>query len=212
MNRDLLNYEKKYKSLGYNNMAGVDEVGRGSLFGDVVASAVIMPLEESEIIEGVNDSKKITEKNRIILYEKIIEKCICYKTSFIRPSVIDEVNIYNATKMAMKNAIECLNIKPEFIFIDAMKLDIDIENLAIIKGDSKSYSIACASIIAKVERDEFIKKLSIKYPKYGLEKNKGYSTKEHLKALEEFGETDYHRKSFAPIKYKYNNDLFSSKE
>jgi ribonuclease HII len=207
-NNDMFAYENKYKDLGYKFICGVDEVGRGCLFGPLVSASVIMPFDEESIIEGINDSKKLSEKKRNILYKEIIERSISYSVCFIEPSIIDEINIYNATKLAMTNAINNMSVKADFVLIDAMKLDIGIENLPIIKGDSKSYSIASASIIAKVVRDNYIIDIAKKYPFYNLEKNKGYGTKAHIDALEKYGETEEHRKTFAPLKYKYINTLF----
>nr|WP_300370899.1 ribonuclease HII [Brachyspira sp.] len=205
-------YEKEYLSLGYKYICGIDEVGRGCLFGVVTAAAVIMPLELNEdielikenIVEEIDDSKKITAKKREELYYKIIDKALCYSVYSVDSKTIDEINIYNASKLAMTKAVENLSIKPNMLLIDAIKLDTDIKQCSIIKGDSKSYSIGCASIIAKVTRDKMMNELPDFYQKYKVSKNKGYGTKEHIKAIEMYGPSDMHRYSFEPIKSNYN--------
>ncbi|AEM23067.1 ribonuclease HII [Brachyspira intermedia PWS/A] len=211
-------YEREYLSLGYKYICGIDEVGRGCLFGPVTVAAVIMPLElynETElinenIVEGVDDSKKISAKKREELYDKIIDKALCYSIYSVDSKTIDEINIYNAVKLAMVNAINGLNIKPDILLIDAVKLDTDIKQCSITKGDSKSYSIGCASIVAKVYRDRMMNELPDSYQKYKVAKNKGYGTKEHMKYIEMYGPSDMHRYSFEPIKSNYKeteNDL-----
>lgn len=202
-NIDKLKYEKLLILQGYKVIAGIDEVGRGCLFGDVAAAAVIMPLDN--IILGVDDSKKLTEKKREMLYEEIVKNAIAYSVYFVDAKTIDKINIYNATKLAMKNAVKALSVKPEALLIDAVKLNSDIAEISIIKGDLKSYLIGCASILAKVERDRYMKEISKKYPNYKLEKNKGYASKEHLEALKEYGASDEHRKTFSPV-LKYLKD------
>ena len=209
MINDKLKYEKEYLQSGYKYICGIDEVGRGCLFGPVIAAAVIMPLSLNEneninIIEGIEDSKKLTPKKREELSKKIIEKAICYSIYSVSEKIIDEINILNATKLAMIKAIENLKIKPDILFIDALKLDIDIKQISIIKGDLKSYSIGCASILAKVSRDETMNNLPEEYQKYKIYKNKGYGTKEHLEAIEKYGPSDKHRFTFEPIK-SYNH-------
>lgn len=213
---DKFAYEKEYLSLGYKYICGIDEVGRGCLFGPVTAAAVIMPLEldndieiiKENIIEEIDDSKKISSKKREELYDKIINKALCYSIYSVDSNTIDEINIYNAAKLAMINAVNNLNIKPDILLIDAVKLDTDIKQCSIIKGDSKSYSIGCASIIAKVHRDRMMNDLPDCYQKYKVAKNKGYGTKEHIKAIDMYGASDMHRYSFEPIKsnYKKNED------
>ncbi len=188
-------YEKLYSN--YQNIAGIDEVGRGCLFGPVVASCVIMPKDFD--YTGINDSKKLSKKKREMLYEYILEHCICYSTSFVDNQVIDEINILEATKLAMKNALSTMDVNPDFLLIDAVKLDTPIASEAIIKGDTLSYSIACASIIAKVERDNYISKLAKEYPYYSLETNMGYGTKAHIEGMKNHGITKYHRLSFSPV-------------
>lgn len=207
IDNDKLAYEREYLKLGYKYICGIDEVGRGCLFGPVTAAAVIMPLSlenNKDIINGIEDSKKLTAKKREELYEKIIEKSISYSIYSISEKTIDEINILNATKSAMINAVKNLKIKPDILFIDALKIDIDIKQISIIKGDLKSYSIGCASILAKVCRDEIMNNLPEEYQKYKISKNKGYGTKEHLEAIKKYGPSNMHRFSFEPIK-SYNH-------
>lgn len=208
---DKLKYEKEYLKSGYKYICGIDEVGRGCLFGPVTAAAVIMPLslsfnnnENENIIEGIEDSKKLSPKIREELSKKIIEKSIDYSIYSVSEKIIDEINILNATKLAMIKAVENLKIKPDILFIDALELDIDIKQISIIKGDSKSYSIGCASILAKVSRDEMMNNLPEEYQKYKISKNKGYGTKEHLEGIKKYGPSDKHRFTFDPIK-SYNH-------
>lgn len=186
-------YEKD-KNIQY--ICGIDEAGRGPLAGPVVVAAVIMPKES--MIEGVNDSKKISEKKREVLYEQIREEAICYGIGIIEQETIDEINILNATKEGLTNAIKDLEIKPNLILVDALThintLGIPYES--IIKGDAKSYSIAAASILAKVTRDRIMRQLDEIYPQYGFEKHKGYGTKAHIDAIKENGICPIHRKSF----------------
>lgn len=199
---DKLHYEKYYLDLGYKYICGIDEVGRGSLFGEVTACAVIMPLDD-DIIENVNDSKKLTAKKREELYTIITQKALSYSLYSVPANIIDKINIYNAAKLAMLKAVEGLKVKPDMLLIDAMKIDTEIKQESIIKGDLKSYSIACASIVAKVSRDKAMNTLSEKnkeYDKYKISKNKGYGTKEHIEAIKKYGASDLHRLSFEPIK------------
>lgn len=207
INNDKLAYEREYLKLGYKYICAIDEVGRGCLFGPVTAAAVIMPLSlkgNKDIINGIEDSKKLTAKKREELSKKIIEKSISYSIYSISEKTIDEINILNATKSAMINAVKNLKIKPDILFIDALKIDIDIKQISIIKGDLKSYSIGCASILAKVCRDEIMNNLPEEYQKYKISKNKGYGTKEHLEAIKKYGPSNMHRFSFEPIK-SYNH-------
>lgn len=191
---DLLQYENELVNKGYKLIAGVDEVGRGPLAGPVCVACVIMDLEN--IVEGVNDSKKLSEKKREKLYPLILERAISYNICLVDPKTIDEINILNATKLAMKRAVEGLEITPDIVLIDAVKLDLNVETMPIIHGDALSYSIGCASIVAKVYRDHLMNEYAKEYPQYGFDRNKGYGTKEHIQALKEFGKTPIHRESF----------------
>jgi len=191
-------FENDLISKGHKLIAGCDEVGRGPLAGPVVAAAVI--LDPFNPIEGLNDSKKLSEKKRLELSKEIIKKAIDYKITYIYPKEIDEINIYQASKKAMITSINSLQVLPSFILSDAMPLnEIDIPHLSIIKGDTKSATIAAASIIAKVERDNYMIELGKKYPMYGFEKHKGYPTKAHLEALRKYGVLDIYRKTYKPV-------------
>ena len=204
----MLKIEQELWNKGYKNIACIDEVGRGCLAGSVIACAVIMP--EGLIIEGVNDSKKLTPKKRDKLYDIIKESAVAIGIGEISCKIIDEVNIKNATHLAMKQAIENLKDKegnkyvPDHLLIDAEKLNVDIPQLNIIKGDEKCHGIAAASIIAKVTRDRMMEELDKKYPAYKFAKNKGYGTKEHVKSLLECGPSDIHRNTF--LKKILNHD------
>ena len=193
---ELSKFEKEYFEKGYNLIAGIDEAGRGPLAGPVVAAAVILP--KGCLIEGVNDSKKLSEKKREKLYDDIIENAIAWGVGIKDNNVIDEINILEATRLAMHEAIENLQVKPDFIFIDAeKKVDTDkIPYLPIIKGDALSISIAAASIIAKVTRDRIMSQWDEVYPQYGFAKHKGYGTAEHISAIKEYGLCPLHRLSF----------------
>lgn len=194
--QELSKYEEEYFAKGINLIAGIDEAGRGPLAGPVVAAAVILP--KHALIEGVNDSKKISEKKREKLYDDIINTAVAWGVGIVDNNVIDEINILNATRLAMHNAIEELAIKPEFILIDAeKKVDTDnIPYLPIVKGDALSISIAAASIVAKVTRDRMMREYDKMFPAYGFEKHKGYGTKMHTDAIKENGICMIHRKSF----------------
>ncbi|WP_432400609.1 ribonuclease HII [Wukongibacter sp. M2B1] len=193
--KTLWQYEGKCLKFGFESIAGLDEAGRGPLAGPVVASAVILP--KYELIEGVNDSKKLSEKKRDELYEKIQDIAVDIGVGIVDNTLIDKINIFNATKLAMKRAIESMKIKPDFMLIDALEIaDINIKQKSIIKGDSKSISIAAASIIAKVTRDRIVKEYDLTYPDYKFSKHKGYGTKEHYDAIMKYGITPMHRKSF----------------
>lgn len=192
---DKLEYEKELLAQGCKYICGVDEVGRGPLAGPVVCAAVIMPLDD--IIEGVDDSKKLTAKKREILSEKILEKAIACRICRVEPQIIDEINILQATRLCMKNAVEGLEIAPDFVLTDGnMTLDISIPQRSLIKGDALSYSIGAASIVAKVHRDKLMKEYAKVYPQYGFESNVGYGSKKHIEAIKEFGLTPLHRRSF----------------
>lgn len=202
---DLLKYEKELYKQGIKFICGVDEVGRGPLVGPVVAAAVILPINYH--LDGLNDSKKLSEKKREELYPKIIEECIAYGIGVIDAKTIDEVNIYEASKLAMIEAIKNLQTKPDYVLVDAMKLNIDIPTAGLVHGDYISASIGAASIIAKVTRDNMMYELDKKYPMYGFKNHKGYPTKEHLYALEKYGPLDNYRFSYGPVKkYKKSKD------
>lgn len=203
--------EIRLNNEGFKLIAGTDEVGRGPLAGPVVAACCIMP--KDCIIEGVTDSKKISEKNRKILEGIIKEKAVSYKVVFIDPKKIDEINIYEASRLAMTTAINTLDVKPDYVLADAMPLFIDIKSESIIKGDEKSFTIACASILAKVARDEYMVELDKLYPEYGFAKHKGYSTKQHLEAIKEYGILDlHHRKSYSPVQNEALKGNFNKNE
>lgn len=191
---ELLEYEKKCLDAGYKYICGVDEVGRGPLAGPVTCTAVIMPLDD--LIQGVNDSKKVSKNKRIKLYDVIMEKAIAVNTVSYDSHQIDEMNILEATKACMKDAIMGLSVKPDIVLVDALKLDIPYKTMGIIKGDALSYSIASASIVAKVTRDRFMFEMAEKYPEYDFQNNVGYGTAKHIAALKEFGPTPIHRKTF----------------
>ena len=192
---DKLLYEKEEQSKGNFLIAGMDEVGRGPLAGPVCVACVIMPLDD--VIEGVDDSKKISEKKRELLAEQIKEKAICYTVEMVDEETIDKINILEATKLAMKRSIEKMTIKPDVVLVDAIsKLDVNTNIRGIIKGDALSYSVGCASILAKVTRDRLMTQLAKEYPVYGFEKHKGYGTKAHIEAIKEHGPCVYHRLSF----------------
>lgn len=196
---DLYKYEKELYAKGLNLIGGVDEVGRGPLIGSVVAACVVLP--KDFVLEGLTDSKKLSEKKRDLFYNIIKEKTIAIGIGVVDEKKIDEVNIYEATKIAMKEAIKNTNIKLDHVLIDAMPLDIDVPTTSIIKGDAKSISIAAASVIAKVTRDKMMYELDEKYPMYDLKNNKGYGTKKHIEAIEKYGITKYHRLTFKPVTY-----------
>ena len=194
-------FETELYNNGINFIAGIDEVGRGPLVGPVVTAAVILPKDFYD--ERINDSKKLTEKKRELLYDVIMENALSVGIGMSSPEVIDEINILNATKKAMIEAINNLSVKPEHLLIDAVKLDIDIPQTSIIKGDAKSESIAAASIIAKVTRDRMMVEYAKKYPQYGFESNKGYGSASHIEAIKTIGPCEIHRKTF--IKNFVNN-------
>ena len=195
---DLYTYEKELIKQGITLIGGIDEVGRGPLVGPVVAACVILPLNYQ--LEGLTDSKKLSEKKREQFYEILKKEALSIGIGIISAEKIDEVNIYEATKLAMQDAIKNCALKPEYLLIDAMKLDTSIPSNSIIKGDSKSLSIAAASVIAKVTRDRMLIELDKKYPMYDFKHNKGYPTKKHLEAINQFGIINLHRKSYAPVK------------
>lgn len=201
----MLEYENELYNKGITLIAGVDEVGRGPLIGPVVTAAVVLPVNYFN--ENIKDSKKLTEKQREKMYEIIKRDAISIGIGIKDEKVIDEINILEATKLAMKEAIKNLDVKPDHILIDAVKLDLGIPSTSIIKGDAKSESIAAASIIAKVTRDRMLDEMSKEFPMYDLEHNKGYGTKKHLEALKKYGPCKYHRLSFAPVKEALDENL-----
>ena len=190
-------YERALRAKGYDFVAGVDEVGRGPLAGPVVCAAVIMPLSEEDIIVGIDDSKKLSEKKREQLAEMIKQKAICYKIVEIDEKTIDEINILEATKLGMKRAIEGLERIPGAVITDGnMRIDVQIPQKSIVHGDALSYSIGAASIIAKVYRDHLMDEYAKIYPDYGFEKNKGYGTAAHIQGIKEKGLCPIHRRTF----------------
>ena len=192
-----LQYENALLNKGYKYIVGVDEVGRGPLAGPVVCAAVIMPFDENLIIEGIDDSKKLSEKKRELLSEKIKRTALAYTIIETDEKTIDEINILEATKLGMKRAVESLSLPPDVVLTDGnMTLDIDYPQQSIIKGDSLSYSIGAASIIAKVHRDHLMDEYAKDYPQYAFAKNKGYGTAEHIHAIKEYGLCPIHRKTF----------------
>lgn len=195
---DLLIYEKELYKKNISLIAGVDEVGRGPLVGPVVAAAVILP-KNYELL-GLTDSKKLSEKKRDAFYEILQTDAIAIGVGVISAKIIDEVNIYEASKLAMKEALSNLKIKPEYVLIDAMPLDLDVDSTSIIHGDALSLSIAAASVIAKVTRDKMMYDLDKIHPEYGFAKHKGYPTKQHLQAIKKYGVLDNYRFSYKPVK------------
>lgn len=199
-NMDLWEYENKLYKQGINYIGGVDEVGRGPLVGPVVAACCVLP--KDFVLEGLTDSKKLSEKKRNAFFDYIKDNCICYGIGIVEPEIIDEVNIYQATKIAMKQAISKVEeqIDLDHVLIDAMPLDLDIPTTSIIKGDSKSISIAAASVLAKVTRDSMMYELDKKYPQYGYASHKGYPTKKHLEAIHKYGLIEGYRKTYGPVR------------
>lgn len=194
----LQTFDSQYRTHLTTKIAGVDEAGRGPLAGPVVAAAVVLPRRFQLI--GLNDSKQLTEKERLAFYDYIIEHAESYYISVVDSREIDSLNIYQATKKAMIDSLVNLDKQPDLALIDAMEIhNFPFETHSIVKGDETSLSIAAASILAKVTRDRIMDEIDEQYPNYGFKKNKGYGTKEHLEALEKYGITPYHRKTFAPI-------------
>ena len=191
---DKLAYERKYFGMGYKYVAGVDEVGRGPLAGPVVCCACIMPTDE--LIEGVDDSKKLSEKKREKLAELIKEKAVCYCISEIWQDEIDEINILQAVKKCMVNAVKGLSVEPDITLVDGVDTSLPINAEYVVKGDLNSYTIGCASIVAKVYRDNLMKDFAEQFPEYGFEKHKGYGTKTHIEKIKEIGPCKLHRKTF----------------
>ncbi len=195
----MLEIENELYGQGYQLVAGVDEAGRGPLAGPVCAAAVILP--QDLVIEGVNDSKKLTEKKREKLFDEIIEKAVAYSIEFVSPDVIDEINIRQATSLAMHNAVKNLEKKADFVIVDGNdNIPFDTPFRYIVKGDAKSQTIAAASILAKVSRDRLMIELDAQYPEYDFAKHKGYGTKAHCEAIQKYGVLPVHRKTFMTAK------------
>lgn len=191
-------FEQYYIDQGYQVIAGCDEAGRGPIAGPVVIATVILPNDFND--QRINDSKKISEKKREMLYDVIIENALDYQVIVYDEKIIDKINIYQASKKGMEEGIEKLLLRPDFVLTDAMKLDERFNHLPIIKGDARSISIAAASILAKVSRDRIMKAYDQQYPQYGFASHKGYPTKQHREALEKYGVLPIHRKTFEPVK------------
>lgn len=205
----MLDFENQFYSEKIKFIVGVDEAGRGPLCGPVVAACCILPKDYQN--EKINDSKKLTEKKREIIYKEIIRDCLDYGIGIISPKIIDEVNIYEATKLAMTEAIKNLKHEYQLILTDAMPLkNFDVEVIPIIKGDAKAQCIAAASIIAKVTRDHILDEYDKKYPQYGFKNHKGYGTKKHVEALKQYGLIeDFYRLTYEPVKSLFNNPQLS---
>ncbi len=195
---DMLQFENKAKAQGYTCIAGIDEAGRGPLAGPVVAAAVI--LKEDTVLLGLNDSKQLSEKKRLAYYDLIQKEALDIGIGIVDAATIDEINIYEASRLAMVRAVEQLTHTPDYLLIDAMTLPLPIHQENIIKGDAKSASIAAGACIAKVTRDQMMEEYGRQYPEYQFEKHKGYGTKEHLAAIQTHGAAPIHRLSFAPVK------------
>ncbi len=202
---NLLKYEQELYAKGIELIAGTDEVGRGPLVGPVVAAAVILP--KNYVLPGLDDSKKLTEKKREKFFDIIYQDAVAVGVGVVDAKIIDEINILEASRLAMKKAIESLKVKPEYILSDAMKLDNQvIPYQDIIHGDALSESIAAASVIAKVTRDRMMYELDKKHPEYGFAKHKGYPTKQHLESIKKYGVLDNYRFSYKPVKEIVNNE------
>lgn len=197
---DLYAYEKELYQQGKKYIGGVDEVGRGPLVGPVVTACVVLP--KDFVLEGLTDSKKLSEKKRNLFYDYILENCVAYAIGMVDAKEIDEINIYEASRKAMIEAIQKVQkqIPLDHVLVDAMPLNIDIETTSIIKGDAKSISIAAASVVAKVTRDRMMYELDKKHPEYGFGKHKGYPTKQHLEAIHKYGIFEGYRLSYGPVK------------
>ncbi|MGE4571859.1 MAG: ribonuclease HII [Candidatus Izemoplasmatales bacterium] len=202
---DLYKYEHALIKEGYKLIAGVDEVGRGPLAAGVLACACILDLDQE--IEGINDSKKLSEKKRLSMRQLIEEKAIAYAYGYCDESEIDDLNIYQASKLAMIRAVNALKVKPDYLLIDAMSLDMGIPETSIIKGDALSVSIGAASILAKVKRDQLMEEYDVIYPGYGFSNHKGYPTKYHLQQLRKLKPCPIHRKSYKPVRDLYLKQL-----
>ncbi|MDE7105718.1 MAG: ribonuclease HII [Anaeroplasmataceae bacterium] len=203
---NLYEMEEKLYDEGHHMICGVDEAGRGPLAGPVVVAACILP--PFLRIEGINDSKQLSAKKRSELYKIIVKNAIAYKIVFVSEKDVDELNIYQATKKGMLEAIAGLPEAPDYVLIDAMPLgELEIPHDSIIHGDARCASVAAASILAKVTRDEYMEKMDVKYPNYGFRKHKGYGTKAHMEALEKYGPCEIHRKTYAPVSKFFSKQL-----
>ena len=203
---NLYEFEEKLYDEGFHLICGVDAAGRGPLAGPLVVAACILP--PFLRIEGINDSKQLSAKKRKELYKVIVKNALAYKIVFVTEEDVDSLNIYQATKKGMLMAIAGLKHKPDYALIDAMPLgELEIPHNSIIHGDARCASVAAASILAKVTRDEYMEKMDIKYPNYGFKKHKGYGTKAHMQALEKYGPCKIHRKSFAPVSKFYSKQM-----
>ena len=211
MEVDLYSNEKRLWNLGYENIAGCDEAGRGPLFGPVVAASVILP--HDFVLEGLNDSKKLSEKKREKYYPIIMEKALAVSVSVVEADEIDKINIYEASRQGMLRATNSLKVKPDYIITDAMPLDgfTSVPHEAIIKGDAKSITIAAASVIAKVTRDRIMYEIDKVHPEYEFKKHKGYPTKKHLELIEKYGIINGYRRTYGPVK-KYIEEHKTNKE
>lgn len=201
MDNDLYKYENELYNSGINFIGGVDEVGRGPLIGDVVAACVVLP--RNFVLDGLTDSKKLSEKKRDAFYDYIINNCVAYGIGYVHADEIDKINIYEASRKAMMESISIVRkkINLEHVLVDAMPLpDLDINSTSIIKGDAKSISIAAASVVAKVTRDRMMYELDKIYPMYGFASHKGYPTKKHIEAINKYGLIDGYRKTYGPVK------------
>lgn len=199
---NLYKYEEELYDSNYKLVCGIDEAGRGPLAGPIVVAACILPAFTK--IEGINDSKKLSEKKRKELFKIIKKEAIDYSIVFVSEKEVDKLNVYQATKKGMLEAVNKLKSKPDYVLIDAMPLnELEMKHLSLVHGDALSASIAAASILAKVTRDEYMEKMDFKYPNYGFKKHKGYCTKAHIEALEKYGPCKIHRKTFSPVSKYY---------
>ena len=206
---DRLSFERTLWSQGLSLVAGADEVGRGCLFGDVVAAAVILPI--GLVLDEVNDSKQLSEKKRERLYDAIVQEAAAWSVARVEAEVIDRINIRQASRLAMKRAIEGLAVAPEYLLVDAETVELDIPQMSIVKGDARSQSIGAASILAKVTRDRLCSGIwESLYPGYGIGRHKGYATKEHREAILRMGPTPLHRRSFLGNLLNEQQSLFDS--